>query len=155
VLVRDLADDLLEEIFNGDEADTPPYSSTTIAIQRCRRWNSFKSSATFFDSGTKYASRVSSAIGRGLPSWIASKRSLTCTMPTTVSIVPRTAGMREYFEETKRSARTATGEATSIQRMSVRGVMTPRTRVSPKSTIERRSFSSSFSRIPSSRPTSM
>jgi hypothetical protein len=63
--------------------------------------------------------------------------------------------MREYFEETKRSARTGTGEATSIHRMSVRGVMTSRTRVSPKSTIERRSFSSSFSSIPSSRPTSM
>ena len=32
VLVLDLADDLLQHVFDGDEPATPPYSSTTIAM---------------------------------------------------------------------------------------------------------------------------
>jgi len=32
VLVLDLADDLLDDVFDGEQAATPPYSSTTIAM---------------------------------------------------------------------------------------------------------------------------
>jgi hypothetical protein len=89
------------------------------------------------------------------PERIACSASLTCTTPTTVSIEPRTTGIREYLDSTNRSNSSVSDDATSIQATSVRGVMTSRTRVSPKSTIDIRSFSSSFSRMPSWRPTSM
>ena len=45
--------------------ETPPYSSTTIAIQRWRRWNSRRSSETFFVSGKANIEVIQDLFGRG------------------------------------------------------------------------------------------
>ena len=74
----------------------PPYSSITTANVMRRAWNSFRSSAIFFVSGTRRAGRTSGRTGsEGGPS--CSMRSRTVTTPTMSSRFSPNTGMRLYL----------------------------------------------------------
>ena len=133
----------------------PPYSSTTIAICTCLRWNSFSSSGMRFVSGTKATGRTRLVIGCACPSMPASWiRSFTKTMPRMLSRFSEYTGIREY-SCSRKSARNASSVASArMATMSGRGVMTSRTSVAPKSTIDCSSRRSSRSMRPCSSPAS-
>ena len=63
----------------------PPYSSTTIAICVCCRWNCFSSSGTRLLSGTMTAGRSSVVIGRESSAVFSATRSFTKTKPAMLS----------------------------------------------------------------------
>ena len=133
----------------------PPYSSTTIAICVCCRWNCFSSSGTRLLSGTTTAGRSSGVIGRA--SSAALERDQILHEHEARDVVEALLEDREprvllLAEQRAQIAdrRAPPGCAT----MSGRGVMTSRTSVSPKSTMLCSSRRSSPSMRPSCSPVS-
>ena len=134
----------------------PPYSSTTMAICHCWRWNSRSRSDTRLVSGTTYAGRTSVETGRsgrlglGQPHQVLDEHEperccrASRRRPGCASTPAR--GRTPAAPPSVASARIAT--------MSGRGVITSRTSVSPKSTIDWSSCRSSRSMRPSCSPAS-
>ena len=138
--------------------DTPPYSSTTIAMWLRLRRNSLSSTFSRLDSGTNTAGRMYSRMSKRSRACavVRRSRSFASRMPTMSSRSSSITGKREWPDSTTTGRMRAASLSRRTNTICARGTMMSRTCRSPTSSTPSSMVSASLStspRSPASRST--